>query len=411
MRTGTPYKTLSSAWEALQVIQEICTTLPKKTKVSLPEATGRVTFEPVSARKNIPHYRRSAMDGYAVQYSDTIGASPSSPNRLTILSRDQGFALGSAIPVHTGSEVPQAADSVIKLEDTRESDDILEVFTGVTPGENIAPVGEDIKKGQTVLQASTPLKPYHLSLLRALGKEKVFVYEKPRIAIIPTGEELVPSGREPEPGQAIQSNGIMVENYCQLWGAITETKNTLTDDPSVLSECLKWGLNRDMILFIGGSSVGERDKVTETVNQHGDLYLHGISIRPGKPLGIGEIKATPVICLPGYPVATLVDSLFFVKPALEALLGLKNISESSQPSISAPLGEKITSPLGKTTVTRIHFRQGKVYPIRTGGSGILSTVTKSDGYVIIRRNNEGIDANSQVQVFNWNHYPPPGLLK
>lgn len=391
------FRSLTTQKAALKEFLDVVA--PHRVTVNLPlsQADGRITTEQVLAPRPSPHYRRAAMDGFAVDASETFGASDNSPIRLEIEEEMDSFSSGYASPIHTGGPVPEGADAVVKFEDTREGDGYLDVFSPVAPGENVSPVGEDVEEGKVILEQGHSITPSHLGLLQALGVEEVLVVEAPTVAIIPTGEELVHPGKVPNAGETVQTNGIMLEKYVEEWGGIPEVKPVLSDDPEKIAEALESACDFDMILFTGGSSVGRRDRIGEVLEKLGKVLVHGVAIQPGKPVALGIVKETPVIALPGYPVATLVDAYFFARPLIRHLLGRVNDEIRGK----VLLGKKIASSLGTMSVVRVRIDEGEAFPIRVSGSGVLSSVTKSDGFVIVPEDSEGIPRGKEVEFYTW----------
>lgn len=369
--------------------------IERSENLPLTEADGRIAAERISASRPAPHYRRAAMDGFAVMASDTFGASQSSPNRIQV---GEEVKPGVALPVHTGGSVPSQADSVLKIEDTRKRGSDLDVYSPVAPGDNVSPIGEDIKEGEVLVEKGTELNPSHLGLFRLLGVEEVKVVEKPKITVIPTGEELVSPGEEPGPGQTVQSNGIMITEFSDRWGGHASEDQVLSDQPVDLIEGLSRGMDEsDVIVFTGGSSVGRRDRIVGVLEDQGEVLVHGVAIQPGKPLGLAVVGEVPVIVLPGYPVATLAGAYFFLRPLIAHLTG----HEIKEKTATVNLAKKISSALGKLSLVRVRVEEGEAYPIRVSGSGVLSSVTQSDGFVLVPENSEGLAAGKDVELHYW----------
>jgi len=359
------------------------------------KAGGWIAAEDILAPRPAPHYRRAAMDGFAVVASDTFGASQSSPNRIQVEGRVEP---GVATPVHTGGSVPEGADAVLKIEETKKQGKELDVYSSVAPGDNVSPIGEDVKKGDTLLEKGKQINPPYLGLLRSLGVEEVPVAKKPEITVIPTGEELVSPGEEPGPGQTIQSNGIMISEYAGSWGGSPVEHEVLSDQPDDLKEALNRSIEgSDAIVFTGGSSVGRRDRIVEVLEEEGEVLVHGVAIQPGKPLGLAVVEEVPVIALPGYPVATLAGAYFFLKPLIAYLTGCKAVEKTT----TVQIAKKIPSTLGKLSLVRVTVTEGKAYPIRVSGSGVLSSVTRSDGFVLVPRDSEGLAAGKETELHYW----------
>lgn len=369
--------------------------------VPIEAADGRVTAAEIVAERNVPHYDRAAMDGYAVQADETHRASPRSPVQLSLTTT---VGDGGAEPVHTGSPLPEGADAVVKLEETTERDEILDVFDAVAAGENVGEVGEDVAAGTSLYDPGSVLRPSDLGLLKSLGHESVDVATKPEVAVIPTGEELVQS--EPAPGEIIETNGLTVSRLVQRWGGTPRYRSVVTDDRDALGAALERDLDADLIATTGGSSVGARDLLPTLIRDRGDVFVHGVALRPGHPVALGEIADTPVLALPGYPVACLVNAVQFLRPAMKWLMGT---DLPDHPTVRAQLDQKLRSEPGIRTFARVALREspdGPVAdPIRASGAGVLSSVTRADGWVVVPEPDEGLPAGESVAVERWEWSP------
>ncbi len=366
------------------------------------DCDGRVAGEDVNAGVDVPHYRRAAMDGFAVRASDTMGSGSNSPVLLKI---DNKIEKGTCVRVHTGSPVPDGADAVVMLEDTVVRGEMVEVFSQVHPLKNVGEIGEDIRKGELIITGGHVLRPCDIAVLASLGIEKIKVFKKPLVAIIPTGEELVPRGsRTPGEGEVYETNGLMTSLYVRKWGGVPILLDIVTDDPEKIKEAIQRVSGTDMIIISGGTSVGKRDYVPAVVESLGTLLVHGVGVSPGKPTALGFVNVKPVVCMPGYPVAGMVALYYFARPAIRKLA---HISDEPDRVVRAVLSEKIAGRTGYKTFARVKIETGtpysnmwscKVFPLSTSGAGILSSVSKADGFVIIPENVEGIGKGEEVDV-------------
>ena len=313
---GRIFKERTSVDEALQLFLESISPLRHTEELPLEACAGRVLAEAVVSGRDVPHYRRAAMDGYAVKASDTSGASPANP---VLLQLSEVIEEGTSMWVHTGAAMPEGADSVVMVEDTVTAGDLVEIRAQVCPGRNVGQVGEDIKREDLVFEEGHLLRPCDAAVLASLGLNRVKVFRKPVVTVIPTGDELVSreKAREvPPPGMVLETNGLMTALYVDRWGGIPRCTGIVPDRPESIKEAIEANLNTDMILISGGTSVGKRDHAPEVVESLGKLLVHGVGLSPGKPAALGTIDKTPVVCLPGYPVAGLV-ALYFLS-ALES---------------------------------------------------------------------------------------------
>jgi molybdopterin molybdotransferase len=366
--------------------------------IKLEAADGRILSRDVSAPDDVPHYDRSAMDGYAVRAHDTFGSSKDSGIFLKLTSQGK-IREGECMLVHTGSAIPEGADAVVMVENTEPAGESIEVLGQVSPGQNVGYRGEDVKKDDTVFQKGRQLKPSDVGLLASMGFVEIEVYEKPRVMIIPTGEEIVRRGIKPGPGQMNESNGVMNYLYVKRYGGEPKIHDIVVDDKGLLIKALRENAGFDLIVTTGGSSVGKRDLMADVVSSIGKNLVHGVAIKPGKPVLLGYIeshgKRTPVVCLPGYPAACAIDSMVFVDPAVKKL---GNMPAAKYRVERAALTRKIASEIGFRTYTRVILENGKATPLRTKGAGILSSISQADGYVIISEDVEGHEAGEIVEV-------------
>ena len=366
-------------------------------RVALEAADGRVTAIDVTAQRNVPDYRRAAMDGYAVRAEDTFGASRQTPVELLV---DNELTPGTAVRVHTGSEVPSDATAVVMIEDVEQHDGRLDVFDPVGGGENIGDVGEDVAEGMEIVPAGTRLRPSDLGLLKSVGRSRVTVWERPEVAVIPTGEELVQT--DPNPGEVIETNGLTVSRLVTRWGGDPTYRSIVTDNREALRAAIERDLDRDIVVTTGGSSVGERDLVPEIVEDLGDVLVHGVALKPGHPVALGIVENTPVIMLPGYPVACIINAVQFLRPAM---FWNMDVDVPPIPTVGAVLDEKLRSEAGHRTFARVTIDRTEdgmtATPVRASGSGILSSVTSADGWVEVPEPREGYAAGERVTVQFW----------
>ncbi|SDY56193.1 molybdopterin molybdotransferase MoeA [Halopenitus persicus] len=406
-------------------------------RVPVADADGRVVAEPITAPNPVPGYDRAAMDGYAVRARDTFGASDRSPAVL----RETTGSVGpeEAARVHTGSDLPAGADAVVMIEqvETVEATDEIETFDAVAEGENVGAAGEDVAEGAHLYDPGHRLRPSDLGLLKSVGLETVPVAEPPRVAVIPTGEELVQA--DPDPGEVIETNGLTVSRLVDRWGGDARYHDVVTDDESLLRAAIEDAIDAgaDLVVTTGGSSVGERDLLPEVIDDLGEVLVHGVALKPGHPVCLGAVDGTPVVSLPGYPVACIVNAVQFLRPAVKRSLGA---TVDPHPTRRARLARKIASEPGTRTFARVRIEEPagegtsagtnggdatpedgrdatpedgrdvtpadpdalpEATPTRASGSGVLSSVALADGWVVVPEEREGIDAGTVVEVECW----------
>ena len=389
-------RALQTWFDALQIGK------PKVVSVSLPDSFGRVLAEDLVALENLPRFDKSAMDGYAVNSSDLVGASQSKPVVLQLTQADH-IEAKQAKQIWTGNSIPQGADAVVMLENTQNSGYELEVWNQLTPWANVSEVGEDIKKGVLVAEAGSRLTPYHIGLAAALGYTELKVSEKPRVAILPTGNELAEVGTERAANQIYDSNKIMVSAMCQELGAETVDLGLAKDNSEEIAQKIKSALKTsDAVITTGGTSVGGLDLVPDAVDGLGTpgVVVHGVALRPAMPTAVAVLEGKPVLILSGNPVAAVIGFEVFGRPLICKMLGMPK--EEPRPIVTAKLAKRVISVLGRKTYVRVRVTQknGELIaePVSAKGSGSISTMTMSNGYLIVPENREGVTEGETVTI-------------
>lgn len=386
------FKERTSADIAKDLFLKAFQPLDKLEILPIEDCDNRIIAEDIISGVDVPHYHRAAMDGFAVRACDTLGASSSSP---VLLKLGEKIEEKTCVRVHTGSPLPEGADAVVMLEDAVMHDNSVDILTQVHPHKHVGVIGEDIKKGERIIKKGKKLRPCDIAVLASLGIKKIKVFKKPVVAIIPTGEELVVRDKDKlRKGEVYETNGLMTQLYIRKWGGIARAIDIVADAPDKIKEAIASNLDADMIIISGGTSVGSRDYVPDVVKSMGKLLFHGLAISPGKPTALGVIKGKPVVCIPGYPVACMIALYFFARPAL---LRLGNMPEE-QNIKHVVLAEKIASRIGYKTFARVKINKDKAFPLATSGAGVLSSVSKADGFVIIPENIEGYAKDEAVEV-------------
>lgn len=388
---------------------------------SVSNADGRVLSTEVSAQTNVPHYERAAMDGFALLAADTTDASRDTPATFEVTTGD--VTPGEAIQVHTGSKIPPGADAVVRVEQVETTRTGIRVEQRVPEGNDIAPIGEDVEEGQHLYDPGHRLRPSDLGLLKSAGVREISVYTRPTVCILPTGEEIVE--RDPEPGEVVETNGLMVSHYVDRWGGRSEIEDTVTDDEHSLAHSIQKGCDADLVVTIGGTSAGERDLIPVIVNSLGDLLVRSVAIKPGHPVGIGVIDGTPVLLLPGYPVSCIVTAVQLLRPALSYQIGTR---PRPLPTVRATLTDSIESAEGTRRYMRIQLHSDATDRNTAGsrhdptgipalspdelqatpthsGAGVLSSVVFADGWVEIPEETEVLEEGTAVTVQDWEWYP------
>ncbi len=301
---------------ARRSLRELLPPVDRTETIPLATADGRVLATPIAARSSVPHYPRAAMDGYAIRAADTNNVSDGSPTTIELTS--ETVTPGEAVRVHTGSELPPGADTVVRLERTERRNERIDVAR-VPEAKDVAPVGEDVHEGQHLYDPGHRFRPSDLGLLKSTGVREIEAYEHPTVALLPTGEEVVEA--DPDPGEIIETNGLTAGRYVERWGGSPRRERVVPDERTALARAIRKAGDADLIATIGGSSVGERDLVPAVVGSVGVMQVHGVSIKPGHPVGVGFVDGTPLLALPGYPVSAIINAVQFLRPALCWLSG------------------------------------------------------------------------------------------
>jgi len=400
----SPEKLLSYKHDFLCVGQEKCT---------IDKCLERILAEDMVASENIPAFRRATMDGYAVNATATYGASDANPALLFIKETigmgeipQEKIGFQEASKIATGGMLPEGADSVVMIEYTDAIDShTIEVFKSVAPLQHVIDIGEDIKINSLQCKKGQVIRAQDLGCLAALGFQELCVYQKPRVAIISTGDEIVPISQSPSMGEIRDINRYTLSAQILQNGGIPVFIANVPDNFNDLcAACEKALAIADMVLISGGSSVGMRDYTVDTIQNfdQAEILAHGVSIQPGKPTILARLSNIPIWGLPGHVTSAMIVFHILVRPFLRHLAGELNPPFYSQPSISARLTRNIASAQGREEYVRVRLEQSSDGTLATpvqGKSGLIRTMVHADGLVVIPENDEGLDAGSMVNVF------------
>jgi molybdopterin molybdotransferase len=375
---------------------------PKVEVVSLHDALGRVLAKDLVAQEALPRFDKSAMDGYALNSADSIGASQFKPATFQ-LTENQELTSKQAKQVWTGNPIPKGANTVVMLENTKIHEGKLDVWSQLAPGDNVSKRGEDIKKGDIVAKTSVRLNPYIIGLTAALGYSQLEVFEKPKIGILATGNELAEVGAELSGNLIYDSNKIMIASICRELGAETTDFGIVKDNVDEIASKIEEALqSQDAVITTGGTSVGGLDLVPDAVNSIGKpgVIVHGVALRPAMPTAVAALKGKPVLILSGNPVAALIGFEVFGRPMVCRLLGMSKTEPRAM--LKAVLVRGVASALGRKTYVRVRvtLKSGEFIaaPISAKGAGSISTMTQSNGFLIVPENREGISEGETVAV-------------
>ncbi|MDI6882196.1 MAG: molybdopterin molybdotransferase MoeA [Methanothermobacter sp.] len=381
--------------------------LTNEETIDLINAHGRVNSRRLTSKLDSPPFNKAAMDGYAIKAEDTFQARADNPIKLKVIDAISAGNVsnvkvrnGEAVKIATGAPIPEGADAVIMEEYTNQEGNEIEVLQPTSPGENIAPKGEDIKAGETILEPGTVMRPQELAITASAGYNTIKVYKKPRVKIIITGDELIEPGTKPEPGKIINSNKYSLKALVESAKASPTVEHS-PDNPKILKEKIEEAIRGyDMIITTGGTAISKGDIVVDTVDKLGQIIFHGVAIRPGKPLAFGLIEDKPVFMLSGYPVAAMVQFDIFVR---YYLLRMQNINYEHQ-LVERICQRKTPSRLGRTDYIRAFTDDKIAEPILISGSGVIKSMVKSNSYIVIEENTEGIDKNSKCNVILFDSF-------
>jgi len=389
---------------------------PAIERVSLVEALGRVLASDIVSQTALPDFARSSMDGYAVLARDTYGATESLPAYLKVSGEvlmgempSMPVEKGSAIRISTGGMLPPGADAVVMLENTqRLGIGEVEVSKPVAPGENVVQRGDDVEEGERILGAGHRLRPQDLGALAGIGITKIEVCKRPTIAIINTGNEIIDADRVPLPGQVRDVNSYNLAGLVIQAGGIPVKKGIYRDEYVAIRKAVEEAVaDSDVVAITGGSSVGTGDLTAKVINDLGPpgVLVHGVSVRPGKPVIIGIVAGKPVFGLPGHPVAVTVSFELFILQLIKRLsgeidqLGIAGIPQARV--ITARMSRNYSSAQGREDHLRVSLerRDGELWAVPVlGKSGLISTLVKADGTVVVPLAKTGLEKGEKVEV-------------
>ena len=392
--------------EVLAMIETEFSPLSPTELVGLGESMGRVLAEDMVSTEYVPDFDRSTVDGYAVRAKSTFGCTEAIPAILplqgeVLMGEGAGFALSAdtCAAVPTGGAVPQGADSVVMVEYTENyGDGTIGILRPVAPGENMIFRGDDVFPGKVILQKGRVLSSQDIGALAAIGQVQIPVAKKLTVGVISTGDELVPPEMTPGPGQVRDVNSPMLEAMLTAFGVNVVSYGIVIDDETRLSAVVHKAVSEcDAVLLSGGSSVGVKDAACRIMESMGQILLHGIAIKPGKPTILGKSDGKPMVGLPGHPVAAYFVAKLFVLPLLSRLMGRKQTVYTT----TAKLTENISANHGRAQYhcCRLAQKDGELlaYPIR-GKSGLITTLAGAEGYFSIDRDCEGLPQYAEIQV-------------
>lgn len=395
--------------ETFQLIEESIKPLQQIETVKIEDALNRILAETITVQENVPSFRRSSVDGYAVQAKDTFGSSEGMPSFLNLtgevkmgVTADKPVNAGEAIYVPTGGMIPEKADAVVMIEHCEDISGLLNIYRQVTPGENVISIGEDLKEGIELVCKGSRLRPQELGALASQGITTVQTYKTPTIGYLSSGDEIVPiESQQVNLGEIRDMNGITIGSLVKQWGYNFKYGGIVKDNRELFEQTAREILEEvDCLVLSGGSSVGTKDYSVDVIDALGSpgVFVHGISIRPGKPTILAVADGKPVIGLPGHPASAMVIFELFGKKVFERLTGNTEEEKNLTYAITT---RNVASSAGRTDYIRVKlFEEDGIWyadPI-IGKSGLISTLVESDGMIVIASQKEGYQKGDKVPI-------------
>ncbi len=397
-----PFTSTISLEEARRRLDAAIRPIARTERVRLEDAAGRVAAADVTSPIDVPPFARSAMDGYAVIAEDTSAATRSNPVRLRLLDRiytgqmsSLAIAHGTCAEIATGAPLPSGADAVVMVEETGKSgDQDVHIFAGAAARQNVGRRGADISAGDRVVSSDDLLLPSRVGAIAAIGCADVAVFARPRVAILSTGNEVVEPGQPLPPGHIYDVNRFTIGAIVSAHGGRPEWHRSAQDTIEALLASLDACTQADLIVFSGGSSVGERDLVVDAIAARGEMIFHGIAVRPGKPTAFAMVRGTPFFGMPGNPTSCLSNAYILLVPFLRAIARLP---PHAPRTIRVPLGRRIVSAANRHQFYTVRLRDGAAYPAFKG-SGDITSLSQADGYIEIAADQNTVEDGAVVEV-------------
>jgi molybdopterin molybdotransferase len=390
--------------DALRLVMDVAVPIDRVDRVPIGDADGRVAASDVLAAVDVPPFDRAAMDGYAVVAEDTFGAGAQTPKTLRCVDRvftgqmpARGIGHGECIEIATGAPMPDGADAVVMVEETERDDRepaTIRVLSPVYPRQHIGRRGADLAAGQMVIARGQVLAPSRIGALAATGITAVDVYARPTVAILSTGNEIAEPGQPLAPGQIYDINRFTLEAVVRRHGGIPVPLPTAIDTIDDLSAAVDEACRHDVVVFSGGSSVGERDLILDLLQQRGEVLFHGIAVKPGKPTAFGRIGCTPVFGMPGYPTSCLSNAYMLLVPFLRKIARLP---EWRPTILDLPLARRIVSTTGRHQFYTVRIVDGRAEPAFKA-SGDITSMAHADGYIEIPAQTDIVEAGTVVTI-------------
>jgi molybdenum cofactor synthesis domain-containing protein len=397
-----PFTSTITIDEARRRLRDGVRPIERTERVPLAQAAGRVAAADVRSSVFVPPFSRSAMDGYALIAADTASAAADRPARLRILERvytgnvpTATVGPGTCVEIATGAPLPEGADAVVMVEETKNGDDgTVEIRARAATGQNIGRKGADISPGDAVVRAGDLLNPSRVGAVAAVGCAELEVFGQPRVAILSTGNEVIEPGRPLASGQIYDVNRFALAAVVAAHGGIAVPQRPAPDTLEALTDALEACAGADVIIFSGGSSVGERDLIVDLVAGRGEMIFHGIAVKPGKPTLFALVNGTPFFGMPGNPTSCLSNAYILLVPFLRMTARLPLYAPRT---VQARLGRRIVSPAGRHQFYTVQLRDGAAFPAFKG-SGEITSLSQADGYIEIPSDQSTVEEGAMVTV-------------
>ena len=396
-----PFRDTIAVADAKALALEAAAPVERIERIPLRDAAGRVLATSAVSPIDVPPFDRAAMDGYAVVAGDTFGASRDHAKILRLVHTSysgdapaRAIATGECVEIATGAPLPEGADAVVMVEETEKTTEAVRIFTPVYPAQHVGRRAADIAKGQTVVAAGSILNAGRIGALAAVGTTTIDVVVRPQVAIVSTGNEIVEPGQPLGPGQIYNINRFTLASIIEAHGGTVSAVDTVPDTLADLVDAIRRNASADLIVFSGGSSVGERDLMLDALQQTGEVIFHGIAVKPGKPTLLGKVGTTPVLGMPGNPTSCLSNAYLLVIPMLRQMARLPPYEP---PTIHVPLARRIVSTTGRHQFFTVRIVDGSAVPAFKG-SGDITSMAHADGYIEIPAQTDSVEAGELVEV-------------
>jgi molybdenum cofactor synthesis domain-containing protein len=386
---------------ALAIVLDAAPPIDRTVPVALADADGRVAAEDVAATADVPAFDRAAMDGYAVVAADVEGATRGTPRTLervgAVFGGDavtRGISRGQCMEIATGAPLPAGADAVVMVEDTSQDEDTVTVAASVHPGQHVTRRGADMTAGQVVVARGDLVTPGRVGAMAAVGRTHLVVFDRPAVSVLSTGDEVVPPGRPLAPGQVYDINQFTIGAVVRRHGGVVHPLPPAGDTIEALGASLDRALESDVAVFSGGSSVGGRDLIGDVIGRRGEVFFHGVAVKPGKPTLFGRVGRTLVFGMPGYPTSCLSNAYMLLVPLVRRL---GRLPPWTPRTVDLPLARRVTSTPARHQFYTVRVVDGRAEPAFKA-SGDITSMAHADGYFEIPVGVDAVEAETIVRI-------------